>query len=480
MARAVHALGWSIAGQLAVQAIRLAFGVALARLLSPHEFGLLAMVSVLTQSVLSVADLGLEDALVQRRVLDEDDRSSIFWTTLAVGALLGLVTAAAAPAVAGFYDLDALRPLTIMLAALFLLEAIGTVPRALLVRELDFRRTVGCESAGAVAGGVVAVVLAWRGFGVASLAVQALAGAAVESLLLLGAAGWRPRLAFRFGAVRDLLRFGSNRAGTRALGYWSQHVDELLVGKLLGASALGLYGRACTLVRFPVLYVSRATARVMFPALASFQDEPARVRDAYLRATGCVALATVPLCLGLLATAEPFVLGLFGPQWAAMVPLVRILAVASVVQSITTLASSLYLSQGRADLHLRLNVFQTAVMLAATLVGQRWGVTGAAVAYVVGSLVVTVPTLAIAGRLVGLELSDVLARTAPILVAGVAMTVVVVALHATVAADLPPLGALALEAAAGGLVYGAAVHLFRMQPYLDAVAVLRRPAAAGD
>ena len=470
--RTARALGWSVSGQLGVQAIRFAFGVVLARLLSPHEFGLLAMVAVLTQFAITTADLGLEDALVQRRTLDETHRSSIFWVTVAGGALLGLVTVGLAPWVAAFYGVEELRPLTTTLSGLFVVRAIGTVPRALLVRNLDFRRTVEAEGAATVVAGVAAVLLAWRGFGVTSLAVQLLAGAALESVLLLRACGWRPRATLRFAAVAELGGFASNRAATRVLGYWSQHVDELLVGKLLGVGALGLYGRAGGVVRFPVLYVSRATARVMFPALARIHDDPARVRDTYLRATGGVALATVPLCLGLFATAEPLVLGLLGAHWREMIPLVRILAVAAVLQSITTLASSLYLSQGRPDLHLRLNVLQTIVMLAATLVGQRWGVHGVAVAYVCGSLLVAVPTLAVAGRLVGLRLRDVLARTVPVLLAGAAMAGVVLALDAALGARIAPLGALAVEVTAGALVYAATVRSFGMQPYRDVVDVL--------
>src|SRR6185503_5736722 len=137
-----------------------------------------------------------------------------------------------------------------------------------------------------------------------------------------------------------------------------------------------------------------------------------RVRRTHLRTTGAVALATVPMCLGIAALAEPLVLGVFGAQWRDMIPLVRILSVAGLLQSITSLSASLFLSQGRPDLHLRVMLLQSVTTIVAVLVGRYWGITGVAVAYVLAAMIVTVPTLYFAGRLVGLSITDLFARVA--------------------------------------------------------------------
>lgn len=477
--RAVRALGWSVTGQMGVQGIRFVFGVALARLLSPHEFGLLAMVSVFTGFAILTADLGFEDALVQRRDLDETHRSSVFWAVVGTGCVLSMAAVGFAPWLAAFYGVAEVGPLTCMLAALFVLRAVGTVPRALLVRELDFRRTVQMEAAAAVAAGLLAVALAWHGFGVASLAAQLLVATALESVLLLWVSGWRPHPELRVAAVRSVVAFAANRTATRLFGYWSRHLDKLLVGKLLGANPLGLYSRADGVVHFAVLFLSRATARVMFPSLSLIQAEPRRVRAAYLRATGAVALVTVPLCIGMFVTAEPFIVGLLGDHWREAVPLVRILAVAGFVQSITTLSSSLYLSQGRPDLHLRLHVLQLLVVGAAVLVGQRWGVSGVAAAYAIGMIGVAVPTLAVAGRLVDLRVSEVAARVAPVFAIAAFMAVVVGVVDGAMRAQVAPLGRLVVDVGVGGLVYGVAVVGTRIEPYRDVMVALRQAARPG-
>lgn len=471
--RAVRALAFSASGQVAARAIGFGFGIALARMLGPHEFGLLAMITVLTQFLAGVADLGLEEALVQQRELDETHRSSVFWAMLGAGCLLGAGIVAAGPAIARFYGVEELRPLVVLVAGIFLLRGIGSVPRALLARRLDYRTSTAIECIAAVVAGACAVVLAARGFGAASLAIQLLVSEALGSAGMLWASGWRPRLVLRRAALADLFGFGAYRVATRSLVYWTQHVDDLLIGRLLGSGPLGLYTRAFSLMRLPVLAISRAITRPMFPALMLICDDRERVRSVYLRATGAVALATVPLCLGLVACAEPLVVGVFGPQWREAVPLARVLGIAGLLQGVTALASSLYLSQGRPDLHLRLHLLQNVVTVLGVVAGVRWGALGVAIGYSVASVLTGLPMLAVAGRLVGLRLATVWGHVRGVFLAGAAMTLAVVALGAWAQGSLPALALLAAQVAAGGLVYGAVIRLCQVQPYLDLVALLR-------
>ena len=342
--RVLAAARWSLSGELAVQAIRAAFAVVLARLLTPRDFGLLAMLTIVTQFVAANSDAGFEEALVQKRDLAEAHRSSVFWAMLVSGVALTVGLLLMAPWIAAFYGVEELTPLAQALSVLFLLRTAGTVPRALMARRLDFRVPAALGGVAALVAGTAAVLLAWRGFGVLSLAVQLLVSAAVESLLLFRVCGWRPRLEFRARALRDLLGFSAYRPAARTLGYWARNMDQLLIGKLLGSDALGLYARGYNLARVPQVFVSRSIVHVMFPSLALIQDDADRVRAVYLRTTGAVALATFPMCMGLFATAEPFVVGVLGSQWRETVPTLQLLSLASLVQSISTLAGALYLS----------------------------------------------------------------------------------------------------------------------------------------
>lgn len=472
--RVLAAVTWSVSGDLATQAIRAVFGIALARLLSPREFGLLAMLTIVTQFVAATSDAGFEDALVQKRELTESHRSSVFWVMLVLGVILALGLVGCAPWLAAFYGVPELRPLAYALAPLFFLGAADTVPRALLARRLDFRMPAALACVSALVAGGAAVTLAWLGFGAFALAAQLVVASALETWLLFRVCGWRPRRELRPAALSDLLGFSAYRPIARTLGYWARHLDQLLIGKLLGSEALGLYARAYDLARFPVTYVSRSIVGVMFPSLALIQDEPARVREIFLRTAGAVALVTFPTCVGLAVAAEPLVLGVLGEAWRATVAPLRILSLAALVQSVSTLAGSLYLSQGRADLHFRVTAIQRVATMAAIVVTVPFGVLGVAWAQLGAALVSAVPMLLFALRLVGLAPRALLRRVAPILAASALMAIVVLAVEGVSASARAPLAQLVVDAGIGVAVYWIALLVLRVEAYRDVLALARR------
>jgi PST family polysaccharide transporter len=213
------------------------------------------------------------------------------------------------------------------------------------------------------------------------------------------------------------------------------------------------------------------------PVLAAIQDDIARVR-AVTSATALVGLVTFPMCLGLFAT-EPLMLGVFGPQWGETVPILRLLSLAGLVQSITALPTIVYLSQGRPELQLRVTLLERLVTIPAILAGLGWGIVGVAAAYLAATIVNAVPSLYLANRLIALPLRALATALAPVLLAGVAMAASVVAIDAWA----PPLDVralLALEVVAGVLGYWTALRCLRVRAYADAIGLLRRPALSAD
>ncbi len=471
--RTLSAIKWSVSGDLVEQVIRSLFAIALARLLTPRDFGLLAMLAFFTQYLDLIADLGFADSLTQKENLTEAHRSSVFWLGLGTAAVLTIAVLVSAPWIAAFYGIDELAPLARILSALFLLDAVGTVPHVLLMRRLDFRALAWLQGGVALAAGTCAVVLAWRGFGAFSLAADVLVSAALNSILYAAICAWVPRFEIRLSALRELFPFSRNRLASRAVGASGRPLDQLIVGKLLGSSAIGLYSRAYNLIRFPVVYVTQSIVRPLFPSFALLQREVAEVRALFLQLAGMVAVAAVPMCLGLFATATPFILGLLGPQWRGAIPLLRVLCLASLVQSISTMATAIYLSQGRADLLLRLTAIQRAATLVGVVAGACWGIEGVAIGYTASALLVAVPTLAVGARLVDLRVSTVFVRVRPVLFAGIAMTAVVLTADAYLAGHFGMLQRLGLDIAAGALTYWAALALPRVDAYADVVALLR-------
>ena len=473
--RTLSALKWNASGELAAQVIRFAFGIALARLLSPREFGLMAMLLVLVQFVLGSADLGFEEALIQKQDIAEVHRSSVFWIVIGSGLVLTACQIALAPWIAKLYGVEELSSLAICLSAVFVLRVSGTVPRAIIARKLDFHIAAPRWCAAGALAGTCAVTLAWMGFGVISLVAEILVSTALESLLLWRASNWRPRFELRVAALRELIGFSAYRPATRALNYWAQRIDQLLVGKFVGSSALGLYARAFNVTRFPVMSVARVIMDVMFPSLAWIQEDAARVRSIYLRTTGVVALASVPIGMGLFVAAEPFVVAVLGPQWKGAIPILRILSIAGLFESLTVFSTSLYLARGRADLVLRLTVVQRLLMIGAIVFALRWGVLGVATAQLACAAINVLSMMYFAGRLVELPIGTVLAHLSRVFVAGLLMTALVAGLGLWATPTLEPLQVLGLEVIAGIVVYWAALHLLQVGAYRDLANVLARP-----
>lgn len=421
-----HGLAWTSAGRIVAQITSFAVTLILARWLSPDDFGLMAMVAVFSGYVTLVGELGLGAALVQRREIGQAHLAAVFWVNLAAGVVLGAAVLASAPLVAAFYEAPRVTPVVRVVALVVALAPLGTVHQALLARQLRFGTLALVEVVSTLGSSAVALLVASRMPGVHALWAKLVAATALQLVALWGATRFRPTLGLDRAALRDLLGYGLNTLGASSIHYWSRRVDDLLIGRVLGASALGLYDRAYSTMLLPVSEISGPLSRVMFPALSQLQHEPARVREAYLQVVRALSAITFPLMALLAVLAHPFVLVVYGERWLPIVPTLRILCVVGAFQSVGTTVGWLYQSQGRVDWMLRWGSVASVLMALGFAVGVWWGsIEAVALAYAIVCLgICAYPQFAIPGRLVGLTPLDVLrAVTKPLMGAAGAMGV---------------------------------------------------------
>ena len=469
-------LGWSGVTYLAKSALQFLVGVALARLLPPSAFGAVAMVLLFSQLALLFTDAGLRTALVQRSDLSPEHLSSAFWASLVGGLAVLALFWAGAPALPRIFGIDELTSLTRAIAFTFPLSSLGVVPTALLSRRLAVGKIGSAEITGLLAGGAAGLWVASRGGGAWSLVAQILTQAAFESMALLLLARWRPRLSWDGKALRSLLPVSANFLGFSVFNYFVRNVDNFLVGRYAGASALGLYARAYSLMMLPLTHLSRVVGSVLFPALARLQDDPARSKQLYLRALQTIALVSFPATIGLFVTADEFVAVVFGQSWLGVVPLLRVLSVVSLTQSIGTTVGWIYQSQGRTDTMFRWALFTSIPTLVAFGIGIQWGAFGVAVAYAVRSILLVYPNHAIPGRLIGLRFIEVLRATRGILLCAAIMGVSVIAIGLLLP-TMPNAALLGLRVSAGVSIYGLLLKVVRPQGLSAALGLLIRPAS---
>lgn len=470
----IAGFGWTAVTQTARFLNQFILTLVLARLLTPTDFGLFGMIVLWTDFLVFFGELGLGAALIQREALEEGHITAVFWLSGGMGLLLTLAVLALAPALAWFYGEPRLQLLAMLLAGQLGLTALQTVPMALLNRAMDFRRLAIAELCGIGAGGSVALVLTLKGAGVLSLAGQVVTTALVTAVALWANVPWRPHGGWRKSHLHDLWPYSGNLLGFTAISYWSRNADNLLVGKFLGATALGFYDRAYSVMLLPLSQVAQMLGRVMFPALTRIQEDKRRVKQVYLQGVSLVALITFPMMLGLMVLTDHFVLALYGSQWTAVIPLLRILSFVGLLQSITTTTGWIYQSQGRTDWLFRWGLAQNGLFLVGFVTAVRQGSLAAVVVvYALFNLLLFYGHLTLPGRLIHLTVWEVVKELAGIFACAVVMAVAVALVRPFVPTHWPHLVHLLVLSAFGGLVYWVLLHVSRVAAYGNGRQLLR-------
>lgn len=373
---AVGAVLWSAVGAFGGRAMQFAATVVLARLLSPAEFGQVAVLGIFTYVATALIESGFGSALIQMQNVAREDESAVFHFNLAMASVLYAAIWFLAPAIARFYGQPALQPLARVLALVFFCNAFGLVQGTLLTKQLDFRRLTQAQLGATLASGGLGILLALRGWGVWSLAAQTIANAAVRSGLLWFLSPWRPLGRFRLASLRAMFPFGSRLLASGLLGSVLENVYATVIGKVFTQADVGFYSRAQLAQRQAADSLTGVVVSVAFPAYASVQHDPARLRDGYRRSIVFASAALFPLMLGLAALARPLFLLVFSAKWAASIPYFRILCLSGLLYHLHALNLNLLKAIGRSDLYLRLAVLKVGLVLAGLLVSVRFGMWG--------------------------------------------------------------------------------------------------------
>lgn len=379
--RAARGAGVTVAGQVARVGVQMLSVVVLARLLTPSDYGVIAMVLVVVGVGEVVRDLGLSTAAVRTRNLTEAQRSNLFWANALIGAALMTALALGAPLVGAIFDRDDVVPVARLVAVVFLLNGLAAQLRADLQRRLRFGSLAAVDVGSQVAGAVVAIVLAVGGAGVGALAAQQVTQSLVVLVACAALCRWVPSRPRRGVPMGELWRFGGSLAASQIAVYIGNNVDALVIGTRLGPTALGLYDRAYRLVMTPVSQVRSPTTTIALPVLSRLVDEPERLRRYLVRAQLALAYPVMIGAAMLVGTAGPATEVLLGDGWDGAAPLVRLMATSALLQTLAYVCYWVYLVFGLSSLLLRYTLVTVALKVVLVVAGSTWGVVGVAGAY---------------------------------------------------------------------------------------------------
>lgn len=372
-------------------ALTLGSTAVLARLLAPRDFGLVAMVGTITSFLRVLKDAGLSTATVQREGITHAQVSNLFWINLGISAGMGAVVAGLAPAIAWFYKEPKLVGLTLALSVTFLLSGSTIQHVALLNRQMRFKAIALIEVGAMVTGVLAGMSMAWLHCRYWSLVGMSMAQESAGIVLTWSVSRWRPQWPVRHCGTRSLLHFGANLTVANLIGCIAQNMDSLLLGRIYGAEAVGLYSRALALLMRPLSQLLTPITSVFEPTLARLQHEPERYRRMFLLAYNVTALIGFLATAFLLPLARPVTLILLGAHWEPVaVILAGFTGVAFYVPLITA-ACWLLISQGRGRDMLLASLFTGPLTIAAFAAGVPFGPAGVAIAWSLSGLLIGTP-----------------------------------------------------------------------------------------
>lgn len=367
--------------------------IVLARLLVPEDFGLVAMASVIIAFVAAFKDAGLAMATVQRENITREQISTLFWLNLALTVCLGAVIVSLAPGVAWFYGRPELLGITIVLGLVFAVSGLSIQHEALLRRHMRFGTLAMIRVGAGVAGITVAITMALAGFGYWALVASQVVSVPISTLAACLACGWIPGLPGRGTGVRGMLQFGGLLASRNILGQVFKRFDDLIIGWQLGATPLGLYSKAYSLLRLPMDQIQGPIAQVAAPALSRLIGDAECFRSAYLRMVSFLVLIKIGIVAFLVAAAENVILFVLGEQWISSATVYRLLGGSALVGAITAGTGLLLIPFGRPGKMLVVAIVTSLLLLPGMVIGLNWGIVGVAAAVSIVPIITVVPRL---------------------------------------------------------------------------------------
>ncbi|HEV2538614.1 MAG TPA: lipopolysaccharide biosynthesis protein [Frateuria sp.] len=438
------AIAKSMLGRAGVYAASLLSMVVLARIFTPRDFGTVASIAVFSTFFQLMTEAGLGPAIINLKTLTPRDRNGLFGLTVLTGAVLAMVFEAARPLWQAFYGMPRVGEVVPYVSASLLFYSAAIVPTAFLLRDQAFYRIANAGIVSELVSTGLSLVLLRLVDPLHALAAKSAFSAATNFLMTYLFSGrtqfGRPQWGTRFSAIRPLLSFSGYQFGFNVLNYFSRNLDNILVGRYLGTASLGVYDKAYRLMRYPLVLITFAMTPAIQPVVQQYAHDKARVEAIHREFIWKLSLLGAAAGLLIFLLAGEIVAWLLGPQWTAVVPVVRILAIAIPVQVVLSTSGSFFQALDRTDLLFAAGVASSVVMVSAIV----WGVLQRDLSKLSWALVVAfhinffLAYYIMYSRIFGKGLRAFLAKLAPAAVVVMGMVAFHHSFSATAASAVPP------------------------------------------
>lgn len=382
----ISGLYWSMFNDIVGYAINFFFGIILARILDPKEFGLIGMIAIFIAISQSFIDSGFSNALIRRKKCSQLDYSTVFYYNLLVSIIFCLILLFGANGISALFREPLLKSLIQVLSLGLIINSLGIIHRTILTISINFKLQTRISIISSLISGTTALLCAYKGFGVWSLAVMSLSNQTANSLLLWFWNNWRPSLNFSKKSFNEMFGFGSKLLISGLIDTVFNNIYYLIIGKFFSARKLGFYTRAEQFSTIPSTGITKIVSRVSFPIFAQMQDDPVSLKNGYKRIIRSTMFITFILMMGMAAVAEPMVVFLIGEKWRPAVAYLQLMCFVEMLYPLHALNLNILTVYGRSDLFLQLEIIKKVIAIPTIIIGILYGITPMLISMIIASI----------------------------------------------------------------------------------------------
>jgi len=464
--QAIEGVAWNSIGQIGNTILQFILSIILMRLLKPDDYGILAMAMVCIGFVGILNEFGVSTAIVQNRDIQQSELSSIFWFMILNGMFFTVLIYVGSSWIAHFFHTDQLKDVLRWLSLNFLIGSIGVVPAGLLQQQMKFKMINIINIISVILSGIAGIYLAYIGKGVMSLVAQALCALIITVLLRFIFCNWYPLAIFKFSHLKKVFSFSFFLTGYSVVDYWSRRADDLLVGKFLGSTALGIYSRGYYLMLRPIAQIYSIIGSVVTASFSAIQHDKKKIRESYVHILQITSLFIFPALIGLSAVSDNLVIAVFGDKWKEAIPIIRILSLSGIPVSLSVCTSWIYISQNKTGLMFYWGLFNSVMIILSVLIGLWYGsLIAIAIAYTIANVLLLYPAVLISGRLISLNFKDFILKITPELSISLFMGAMVYLIGKILPQGLTDLQKSVIQILSGIIIFSTCVYVFQLHAF---------------
>ncbi|MFQ3544392.1 MOP flippase family protein [Halobacillus rhizosphaerae] len=382
--RAIKGVGWTSISTVIIIGLQLLQLVILGRILDATAFGLMGMIMVITGFAEKFVDMGISNSIIHSKNITTNELSSLYWFNILLGVCISILIWLVTPLIILLFKEQDLEKYIHWISFMFLITPLGQQYRALLLKNFMFNLSAIIETLSYLIGILFSIMLAVSGKGVDSLVLGLVVTTLVRTILLFffGKRLYRPKLHLVFSEISRFLSFGLYQTGESTINYFNTKIDTLIIGRFLGATALGIYTLPFNIIILPSAKINPIINKVAFPIFSSIQDEQDRIKKGFFKVLTIVNIINFPIFFGLYLISPIFITVVFGEKWEPSIEILQILCGVGLLRSIGNPVGSLMMATGNVDLSFKFNAMKLITQLPGILIGAMlWGINGVASIY---------------------------------------------------------------------------------------------------